>query len=65
MLKAILHVLSDGKPHSYGSIERKADTNWKTVRDHTELLMLIDAVVISDEDRVRITDKGKVLLRRL
>ena len=32
--KAILKALSDGKQHSYGDLERKANTNWITVRDH-------------------------------
>jgi hypothetical protein len=31
--KAIFEALADGKEHSYGDLERKVNTNWKTIRD--------------------------------
>ena len=41
--KAILEALDDGKPHSYGHLERKVNTNWKTIRDHCDDLILFEA----------------------
>jgi predicted transcriptional regulator len=61
---SILKVLSDGKDHAYGDIERKANTNWQTVRDHVEDLELVSAVTISD-DRIKITKYGLELLKKL
>jgi len=63
--KIILEVLNDSKEHSYGDIERKANTNWKTVRDHCEDLRLVDAIQITKEDRVKITSVGRELLRKI
>jgi predicted transcriptional regulator len=64
MRKAILTALKDGKEHSYGDLERKADTNWKTVRLHCKDLLLFNAVAIS-EDRITITSEGRELLKKL
>ena len=64
--KAILKILSDGKEHSYGSIERKANTNWQTVRNHCEELKIFDAITISTkEGKVKITKQGLRLLKKL
>jgi len=65
MAKVILKVLSDKKEHSYGDLERKANTNWKTVRDHVEFLELFDAVIISKENRVKITEFGVNILENI
>ena len=62
--KAILKVLIDGKEHTYGDWERKVDTNWKTIRNHCEDLKLFKAVTISD-NKVKITNEGRELLRKL
>ena len=63
--KAILKVLLDGKEHAYGDLERKANTNWQTVRDHCEYLELFDSVEISEENKVKITDFGVKVFKKL
>jgi len=63
-LKAILSVLKDGKGHSLGEIERKANTNWRTVRNHVELLIIFDCVVLK-ENKVKIIDKGRRIVQKL
>ena len=63
--KAILKALSDGKEHAYGDIERKANTNWESVRNHCDELKMFDAVAISEDNRVKITKKGLELLKKL
>ncbi len=62
--KAILQVLSDGKSHSFGDTERKADTNWQTVRTHCEDLQFFNAASISPEVRVTITKHELELLKK-
>ena len=52
--EAILEVLSDGKEHAYGDLERKANTNWETIRNHCKDLLLFNAITISNEDRIKI-----------
>lgn len=61
--KAILEALRDGKYHSYGNLERKANTNWQTIRDHCEDLELFECIRISKEG-VKITKKGLELLEK-
>ena len=63
--KAIFQVLSDGKVHSYGDLERKVNTNWKTIRDHIEYMELFGAVEVSKEDRVKITEFGMKILKKI
>ena len=63
--KAILNALNDGKEHAYGDIERKANTNWQTVRNHCDELMLFNAVTISKDNKVKITKQGLELLKKL
>ena len=41
---AILEVLKDGKPHSLGDLERKTGSNWKSIRNHVDDLVLFKAV---------------------
>jgi len=65
MRKAILKSIRDGKEYSYGYIERKANTNWQTVRNHCEDLELFDCVTISKEDKIKITEIGLKVLRKL
>ena len=62
--KVILEVLSDGKEHAYGDIERKANTNLQTVRDHCKDLELFGAVVIAG-NKVKITKQGREILKKL
>ena len=63
--KEILKVLSDEKEHSYGEIERKANTNWQTVRTHCEDLKLFGLVNIAKENKVRITKQGVEFLKKI
>ena len=63
--KAILKALSDGKEHTYGDLERKANTNWQSVRNHCDELKLFNAVTISKDNKVKITKKGLELLKKL
>ena len=62
---AFLKALSDGEPHSFGSLERKVDTNWKTVRDHCRDLELFGAVSISKDDKVMITKEGQLVWKKM
>ena len=62
--KAILEALKDGRGHAYGDLERKANTNWKTVRNHCNDLMLFKAVTISEKG-VKITKEGREFLKNL
>jgi predicted transcriptional regulator len=63
--KVILEVLSDGKSHSYGDLERKANTNWKTIRDHCEDLELFESITISEDNKIKITKRGLEVLAKL
>ncbi len=63
--KAILKVLSDGKEHTYGDLERKANTNWQTVRNHCDDLKLFNAVIITKENKIKITKQGLKLLKKI
>ena len=58
-------MLNDNKEHSFGDLERKVNTNWKTIRNHCEDLELFGAVAISKENKVKITKNGKDLLKKL
>jgi predicted transcriptional regulator len=62
--KALLIALSDGKEHSYGSLERKVNTNWQSIRDHCKDLQIFNAVNVS-ENGVKITKEGRELLKKL
>jgi len=64
-MKSVLEVLSSNREYSYGAIERRANLNWRSVRDHVELLSLVEAVNVSKENRIKINDKGRILLRKL
>jgi len=63
--KSILKALSDGKEHTYGDLERKANTNWQSVRDHCDDLKLFNAVTITKENKIKITKEGLKLLKKL
>ena len=62
--KAILNSLSDGKEHSFGYIERKANTNWESVRNHCDDLLLFGAIEIKD-NKIKITKSGREILKNL
>jgi len=62
--KTILKALIDGKECTYGSLERKVNTNWQTIRKHCKDLLLFDAVTISN-DKIKITKDGRELLKKL
>ncbi len=63
--KALLEALSDGKEHSYGDLERKVNTNWKTVRDHCRNLDLFGAVSLSKAGKVRLTKDGQLVWKKM
>ena len=73
--KAILEVLKDGVPHSLGDLERKVGTNWKTIRNHCDDLILFNAITKNkfkkhDQNgrpyiEVAITKVGLELLKKL
>ncbi len=73
--KAILEALRDGKPHSFGNLERKTGTNWLSVRKHVDDLILFNAVTKKEylkHDQngrpyieVTITKEGLSLLKKL
>lgn len=60
----ILKVLADGELHSYGDIERKANTNWRTVRDHIKDFEILGIVSINGS-KVEITKFGRGILEKL
>ncbi len=62
--KSIFNILKDNKAHFYGDLERKVNTNWKTIRDHIEYMELFYAIKIND-GKIKITDFGFKVLRRL
>jgi len=62
--KEILKTIKDKKEYSYAELERKVNTNWKTVRLHCKDLQLVEAVTIYN-NKIKITDFGFTLLRKL
>jgi len=62
--KAIFKILCDGKEHSYGDLERKVNTNWKTIRDHIEYMKLFGAIELI-KGKVKITDFGLKTSKKL
>ncbi len=62
--KAILESLSDGKLHSYGDLERSVNTNWQTIRDHVDDLILFDLADI-ENGKIKINDKGREFFKKL
>ncbi len=63
--KAILQVLSDSKEHPIADLEKKVNTDWKTIRDHCEELELYNFVRISEKKRITITKQGMEILKKL
>ena len=63
LLLSVLKVLNDGKSHAYGDIERKVNTNWKSVRDACEEMVRFGAVDITEEG-VKITKLGRDALKK-
>jgi predicted transcriptional regulator len=63
--KSILTALSDGKERTYGYLERKANTNWQTIRNHCDELRLFGAVTMAKEGKIKITRQGLKLLKKL
>lgn len=63
--KHLLEALKDGKEHSYSDLERKLNTNWKSIRSHCEDLLLFDAITVSRDNKVTITKEGITLLKKL
>ena len=60
---AILKVLEDGKEHSYGDIERKANTNWQSVRKHCKDLEFFKVAKL-EKGKMIMTKEGKEFLRK-
>ena len=65
IIKRILNELKDGQEYSYGSLERKVNTNWKKIRDNIELLLTFESVNISEDNKISITKFGKKCLKKL
>ncbi|MDO8511417.1 MAG: hypothetical protein Q7S55_04600 [Nanoarchaeota archaeon] len=73
--KDVLEALKDGKPHSLGDLERKTGSNWLSVRNHVDDLILFGAVTKKEFARhdqngrsyieVTITKEGLALLKKL
>ena len=63
--KIILKTLNDKKEYSFAELERKVNTNWETVRLHCKDLNLFGAIIISKENKIKITDFGSSILRKL
>ena len=63
--KSILNALADSKEHAYGEIERKANTNWETVRDHCKEMEIYGFVVVSDKSKGMVTNQGLEILKKL
>ena len=61
--KAIFNTLKDKKLHSYGDLERKVNTNWKTIRDHIEYMLLFEAVELI-EGKIKITSFGLKVMKK-
>lgn len=62
--KVIFKILSDKKEHSYGYLERKVNTNWKTIRDHIEYMELFEAVEMTD-NKIKLTNFGLKIFKKL
>ena len=73
--KVILEVLKDGLAHSYGDLERQVGTNWMTIRNHIDDLILFNAVTKKEFDKhdqngrpfveITITKEGLILFKKL
>lgn len=63
--REIIRVLSDGKEHTYGNLERKVNTNWETVRNHCEELILFEVIVICKDNKLKITKYGIRISKKL
>ena len=62
--KDILAVLSDGKIHSFGDLERKVNMNWETIRNQCQNLALFNVILIED-NKVKITKDGREVLKKM
>jgi len=62
--RALLSVLNDKKTHSFGSLERKVNTNWRTIRDHVETMKLFGAIEVID-GKIKITDFGVKIFKKI
>ena len=65
IMKAILQSLRGNKFYAYGYLERKVNTNWRTIRDHCENLEFFEVVEISKDNKIKITKKGLEFLKKL
>lgn len=61
---AIMLAVKDGAYHSYAELERKVNTNWKTVLMHCEDLALFNAITVKD-GKVKIREEGLAILQKL
>lgn len=60
---SILNTLRKTKNCSYGELERKINTNWKTIRNQCEELELFKTVNISNDNKINITKNGLSILK--
>lgn len=64
-MSKLLGILKDGEFHSYADLERRANTNWKTVRDHCENLVFFEAAIVSKDNKIKITKFGLGLIEKI
>ena len=62
--KAILKVLYDGKLYSYGALERSVNTNWITIREHCDDLLIFE-LAMQEDNKIKITNKGREFLKKI
>lgn len=69
--KTILKTLKDGKSMSFAELERKVNTNWRSIRNHCKELKFFGCVSIVEKEihnklfyEVKITEYGIKLLKK-
>lgn len=59
----ILQVIAENPDCSYGTIEKKVNTDWLTVKRHCEELLFFETITI-DKNKIKITTRGKDLIKK-
>ncbi|MDA3836412.1 MAG: hypothetical protein PF542_02205 [Nanoarchaeota archaeon] len=60
---SILRTLTNTKDCSYGELERRINTNWKTIRSQCQELELFKTINISEDNRINITKNGQIIIK--
>jgi predicted transcriptional regulator len=61
--KEILSALNDNLEHSYAELERKVNSDWKTIRRHCKELEFFEIISFINE-KIKITEKGNNFLKK-